>query len=408
MCALKECNKPCPWDPQAGKFWKFCTPAHKKEKDKHVACPAMISVHDPQMHAEQILAGTRAYVTPVVPLQSRDSEDMMKMADTADELAVTLFDEDALRTIDWSNPDDAEELGSQILVAAFDQVLVKEMTTTDEQNIDQSWRRGMISAEDVAEIYAGSQAQEIAWFYNSLDAAVRARCKWMMQEEASEIEVERIREQDEIKMGLDLATKIELNRIAEEDHIESQVYGVLCTMIEQIANQLAPAEEESQEVIIRVPTCAEQAWEALKAKRESRAKAAAAHAAMLKTHAENKARKLEAKRVQRVKELERAQEQLEQLARAGFVSTSEIMDFAVSTASDDDDGDGDDDDDNVAAAEVSKATKRKRFERWEKPKRRLYLFDYQVHAFRYGRMKRSVRRQFRQAHSQCRMGSELG
>ncbi len=40
LCALKECNKPCPWDPQAGKFWKFCTPAHKKEQDKHVACPA--------------------------------------------------------------------------------------------------------------------------------------------------------------------------------------------------------------------------------------------------------------------------------------------------------------------------------------------------------------------------------
>jgi hypothetical protein len=268
------------------------------------------------------------------------------------------------------------------LVAAFEQVLGKKMTTTDEQNIEQSWRQGMISAEDVAEIYAGPQAQEIAWFYNSLDGAVRARCVCMKQEEASKIEVERIREQDEIKMGLDLATKIELNRIAEEDHIESQVYGVLCTMIEQIANQIAPAKGESQEVIIRVPTCAEQAWEALKAKRESRAKAAAAHAAMLKTHAENKARKLEAKRVKRgqhVKELERAQEQLEQLAGAEFVSTNEIMDFAVSTAYDDDD-------DNVAAAEVSKATKRKRFERWEKPKRRAN----------------------RQAHSQCRMGSELG
>ena len=56
------------------------------------------------MHAEQILAGTRAYVTPVVPPQSRDSDDMMemvaKMAAKADELAEALFDEDALRTID--------------------------------------------------------------------------------------------------------------------------------------------------------------------------------------------------------------------------------------------------------------------------------------------------------------------
>ena len=210
----------------------------------------------------------------------------------------------------------------------------------------------MISAEDVAEIYAGSQAQEIAWFYNSLDAAVRARCKWMKQEEASEIEVARIREQDEIKMGLDLATKMELNRIAEEDHIESQVYSVLCKMIEQIAHQLAPAEEESQAVIIRVPTCAEKAWEALKAERESRAKAAAAHAAMLKIQAENKARKLaaklEAKRVHRVKELERAQEPIEQLTCAEFVSTNEIIWVSKPAEGDDDE---------VATAEVSMATK---------------------------------------------------
>jgi hypothetical protein len=220
------------------------------------------------------------------------------------------------------------------------------MTTTDAQNIEQSWRPGIISAEDVAEIYAGSQAQEIAWFYNSLDAAVRARCKWMKQEEASEIEVARNREQDEIKMGLDLATKRELNRIAEEDHIESQVYGVLCTMIEKIANQLAPAEEESQAVMIRV------AWEALKAERESRAKAAAAHAAMLKIQAENKARKLaaklEAKRVHRVKELERAQEPIEQLTCAEFVSTNEIIWVSKPAEGDDDE---------VATAEVSMATK---------------------------------------------------
>ena len=58
------------------------------------------------MHVEQILAGTRAYVTPVVPLESRDLDDIMKMAAKADELAVTLLDKDALQTIDWSNPDD--------------------------------------------------------------------------------------------------------------------------------------------------------------------------------------------------------------------------------------------------------------------------------------------------------------
>jgi hypothetical protein len=131
LCALKECNKPCPWDPQDGKFWKFCTSAHKKDQDKHVACPAIISVHDPEMHAEQILAGTRAYVTPVMPLESRDLDAMMEMAAKADELAVTLFDEDSLQTINWSNPDDVEELGNLSLIAAFEQVLGKQMTTTD-------------------------------------------------------------------------------------------------------------------------------------------------------------------------------------------------------------------------------------------------------------------------------------
>jgi hypothetical protein len=116
---------------------------------------------------------------------------------------------------------------------------------------------------------------------------------------------------------------------------------------------------------------------------------AAAHAEMLKIHAETKARKLaaklEAKREQRVTELKLAQEQLDQLrACAEFVSTSKII--WVSKPADDDA-------DEVATAQVSMATKRKLFERWEKPKRRLYLFDYQVHAFRYARMKRSVRRQ---------------
>ena len=82
------------------------------------------------MHAEKILACTRTYVTPVVPLQSRDLDDM-KMAAKADELAATLFDEDALRTINWSNPDDVEELGNLSLIAAFEQVLGKQMTTTD-------------------------------------------------------------------------------------------------------------------------------------------------------------------------------------------------------------------------------------------------------------------------------------
>ena len=59
---------------------------------------------------------------------------------------------------------------------------------------------------------------------------------------------------------------------------------------------------------------------------------------MLKIHPVTKARKiaakLEAKRERRVKELKRAQEQLEQLACAEFVSTSEII--WVSKPADDD------------------------------------------------------------------------
>jgi hypothetical protein len=70
------------------------------------------------------------------------------MAAKVDELAVTLFDEGSLRTIDWSNPDDVEEVGNLSLIAAFEQVLGKQMTTTDAQNIAQSWRPGIISAED--------------------------------------------------------------------------------------------------------------------------------------------------------------------------------------------------------------------------------------------------------------------
>jgi hypothetical protein len=73
----------------------------------------------------------------------------------------------------------------------------------------------------------------------------------MQQEKASQIELERIREWDKIRMGQDLATKMEITRIAEEDRIECQVYGVLCETIEQIVTQVAPAEEKSHEVVVR-------------------------------------------------------------------------------------------------------------------------------------------------------------
>jgi uncharacterized small protein (DUF1192 family) len=296
MCALKECNKPCPWDAKGGKYWKFCTPAHNqkaKEKDQHVACPAsIISVHDPQMHAEQILAGTSAYVTQVVPPTSWAPEGLMAQAA---ELAQTIFDEDALADIDWGEADDVEELGTVILFAAFEQVSGRMTTTMDQQNIALAWKPGLLSAHDVAEIYTGTQAQEIAWLYNALVEAVRARCARMQQEKASQIELERICEWDKIRMGQDLGTKMEITRIAEEDRIECQVYGVLCEMIEQIVTQVAPAEEKSHEVVVRLQTYAEQAWEALKVERERKTKAAVAHAAMLKAHSEARERKIREK-----------------------------------------------------------------------------------------------------------------
>jgi hypothetical protein len=296
MCVLKECNKPCPWDAKGGKYWKFCTPAHNqkaKEKDQHVACPAtIISVHDPQMHAEQILAGTSANVTQVVPPPSWAPEGLM--AQTA-ELAKTIFDEDKLADIDWGEADDVEELGTVILLATFEQVSGRMTTTTDQQNIAMAWKPGLLLAQDVAEIYTGTQAQEIAWLYNVLVEAVRARCARMQQEKASQIELERIREWDKIRMGQDLATKMEITRIAEEDRIECQVYGVLCEMIEQIVTQVAPAEEKSHEVVVRLQTYAEQAWEALKVERERKTKAAVSYAAMLKAHSEARERKIREK-----------------------------------------------------------------------------------------------------------------
>jgi hypothetical protein len=164
-------------------------------------------------------------------------------------------------------------------------------TTTDQQNIALAWTPGLLSAQDVTEIYTGTQPQQIAWLYNAVVAAVRARCTRMQQEKASQIELVHIHQQEQIRMGQDLATKMEIERISGEDLIECQVYGVLVQMIEQIATQVAPPEEQSQEVLVRVPTYAEQAWEALKKERERKKNAAVAHAAMLQTHSEARERK---------------------------------------------------------------------------------------------------------------------
>jgi hypothetical protein len=294
MCALKDCNNPCPWDDKRKKWWKFCTPAHlQKAKEQHVACPAsIISVDDPNMPADQILAGTSAYVTRVVPTLSRAPEVLMARAA---ELAQSIFDDGELVEINWCDPDDVEELGNVILVAAFDQVTGRTMTMTDEKNIAQAWKPGLMSAEDVAEIYTGTRAHEIAWLYNALEAEVRARCARMQQEIASQIEIERILVQDKVKMGENLATQMKITRITEEDRIECKVYGVLCEMIEKLVTQVAPSEEKSHEVVVRLQTYAEQAWEALKVERERKTKAAVEHAAMLKAHSEARERRIREK-----------------------------------------------------------------------------------------------------------------
>jgi hypothetical protein len=283
MCVLKDCNVPCPWDDNYKKWWKYCTPAHnQKAREEHVAFPAtIITVDDPAMPADRILAGTSAYITPLVPPSTGAPEDLVAKAD---ELAQSLFDDDELLGINWRNSDDVEGLGNVNLVATFEQVSDRKMSATDENNIAQAWQPGLMSAKNIAEIYTGTQPQEIAWLYNALTAEVRAHCSRMQQENASQTEIKCILEKDKIKMRQDLATETEIRLIAEEDKIECQVYGVLCEMIEQIMTQVAPDEEKSHEAVVRVQTYAEQAWEALKAELERKKKAAEAHAAMLRTH----------------------------------------------------------------------------------------------------------------------------
>jgi hypothetical protein len=120
-----------------------------------------------------------------------------------------------------------------------------------------------------------------------------------------EAEVVLISAEEKTRMGLDLATEIELKRITEEDLSENEVYRVLLAIIDQ----LAPAEDQLQAAQLRAPTCAEQAWEALKLQRERRAEAIIAHKTLMETHARNKALKLaskiEAQRVRRMTASER-------------------------------------------------------------------------------------------------------
>ena len=65
----------------------------------------------------------------------------------ADELAQSIFDDNELVEINWCDPDDVEELGNVILVAAFEQVSGRTMIPTDEKNIAQAWKPGLMSAD---------------------------------------------------------------------------------------------------------------------------------------------------------------------------------------------------------------------------------------------------------------------
>jgi hypothetical protein len=71
-------------------------------------------------------------VTAVVLTLSGAPEVLMVRAD---ELAQSIFDDNELVEINWCDPDDVEELGNVILVAAFEQVSGRTMTTTDVPNV---------------------------------------------------------------------------------------------------------------------------------------------------------------------------------------------------------------------------------------------------------------------------------
>ena len=121
MCALKKCNLPCPWDAKGSTWWTYCSPDHaSKAREGDVACPAMIiSVVDECMSEDEILAGTNTYVTPLVPRVSSPKEDLEAKAAS---LARKLVSDDELRDINMNDPDDVDELGKVMLIAAFEQV----------------------------------------------------------------------------------------------------------------------------------------------------------------------------------------------------------------------------------------------------------------------------------------------
>jgi hypothetical protein len=152
-----------------------------------------------------------------------------------------------------------------------------------------------MSVSVVAEIYTGDCAQEIANLYNALAEELCVRCTRVQQEIASKNEIDQLMKHETTRSGEDMATKVEIARITAQEEIESLACGVVYEILDIIFSQVEQSVEKSHDVMVRVKTPNEQAWDALKAKRENTKRAAGAHAAMLQAHSKAKADKLRAK-----------------------------------------------------------------------------------------------------------------
>ena len=291
-CALPKCKELCLWDPKGNKYWKYCCPDHAMAaKGGDTACPAfVINIVDASISAEEIVAGTTTYITPLVP---RAAEDLEAKAAA---LARSIIGDDELQHFDISDPDDVEEMGKIMLIAAFEQVSGRDVSEKDRTNIEDVWQPGMLCASTVAEIYTGKQAQEIANLYNALAQEMRTRCVRVQKEIASQIEGDELLQHEATRLGQDLATKMEVARIIAQQEMESLAYGVVLEVVDLALSQVVPSVQKSRNVEARVKTANEEAWDALKAKRESKKKAADAHAAMLVAHSQARADKLRARK----------------------------------------------------------------------------------------------------------------
>ena len=148
----------------------------------------------------------------------------------------------------------------------------------------------------MAEIYTGKQAQEIANLYNELEQEIRAHCVRVQQEIASQIESDELLQHEATRLGQDLATKMEVARIVAQQEIESMAYDVVLEVVDLILSQVVPSVQKSHNVVERVKTANEEAWDPLKAKHGIKKKAANAHAAMLVTHSQARTDKLRARK----------------------------------------------------------------------------------------------------------------